>query len=178
MNRRVRVARAVVAALVFITASYHLWWGFPRSLIYLRGLSSLAGRGLVPDPRPFLFVAFAVALLVGPYLVTREYVRLARAYQVGAVLMVLSVLAWIFWHETGHGAFLIDAPAPEPAGHSHGTVLHTIYDHYVTTPLEGVIKTTELTAAALFGWLLRNDPAVAESTADDNSVDGERAANE
>jgi len=177
MERRVTVARAVAAGLVFVTASYHLWWGFPRSIIYLQGFDSLLTSGIPPDPRPFLFVAFAAALLAGPYLVTRDVVSLRRAYQLGVLLMGLSILAWIGWHETGHGAFLTGAPAPEPAGHSHGGVLYTIYDHYVTTPTEGVIKTTELLAASLFGWLLWRDPAVKE-TAGDRPADSEGAASE
>jgi len=166
MERRVTVARAVAAGLVFVTASYHLWWGFPRSLIYLQGLDSLLSQGLPPDPRPFLFVGFAAVLLAGPYLVTRDVLSLRRAYQLGIVLMTLSILTWIGWHETGHGAVLTGAPAPEADSHGHGGVLYTIYDHYVTTPTEGVIKTTELLAATLFGWLRWRDPAVNEQQRD------------
>lgn len=169
MDRSVRLARAVVAGLVFVTAAYHLWWGFPRMLVYLQGLGTLATRGVVPDPRPFLFVALAAALLAGPYLVTRDYLSLRRAYIAGVGLMLLSFAAWIFWHETGHGAFLTGLEAPEPEGHSHGGVLYTIYDHYVTTPIEGVVKSAELLAAGLFGWLLRRDPAA--NRADESSVD-------
>lgn len=176
MDRSVRLARPVVAGLVFVTAAYHLWWGFPRMLVYLQGLGTLASRGVVPDPRPFLFVAFAGVLLAGPYLVTRDYFSVRRAYQAGLALMLLSFVAWVVWHETGHGAFITGLPAPEPEGHSHGNVLFTIYDHYVTTPIEGVVKTVELLAAGLFGWLLRSDPAAdgsgvaeAESTAHDRA---------
>lgn len=158
-NRYVRAARAVAAALVFVTAAYHLVWGFPRSLIYGRALLDLAARGVPPDPRPFLFVAYAVALLAGPYLVTREKLSLRRAYQLGFLVMVLSFLGWVFWHETGHGAFLTGASAPSAGGHghSHGGVLQTIANHYVVEPVEGVIKSVELGAAALFALLLRFD---------------------
>lgn len=182
MDRSVRLARPVVAGLVFVTAAYHLWWGFPRTLIYLQGLGTLSRQGLIPDPRPFLFVAFALVLLVGPYLVTREYVSIRRAYQAGIALMILSFFAWIAWHETGHGAFLTGTPAPDSGGHSHGNVLVTIYDHYVTTPIEGVVKSVELLAAGLFGWLLRSDPAASgaeESAVDDGESPGsERATGE
>lgn len=159
-HRRVRAARALAAALVFVTAAFHLWWGFPRSLIYAQALGSLASRGLPPDPRPFLFVAYALALFGGPYLVSRDLVSLRRAYQLGLLAMMLSFAGWVFWHETGHGAFLTDAPAPETGGHSHGgTVLHTVVEHYAVEPVEGVIKSVELLAAALFAALLRWDPA-------------------
>jgi len=158
-HRYVRAARAAVAALVFVTAAYHLWWGFPRSLIYGTALLDLASRGLPPDPRPFLFVALALALLSGPYLVIHDRLSLRRAYQLGLVLMVLSVLGWVFWHETGHGAFLTGSAVPGAGGgHSHGGgVLGTIAEHYVVEAVEGLIKSVELAAAALFAFLLRYD---------------------
>jgi hypothetical protein len=182
MDRSVRLARSVVAGLVFVTAAYHLWWGFPRMLVYLQGLGTLTSQGVLPDPRPFLFVAFAIVLLAGPYLVTRDYLSVRRAYLAGIALMLLSFVAWVVWHETGHGAFLTGLEAPEPEGHSHGGVLYTIYDHYVTTPIEGVVKSVELLAAGLFGWLLRRDPVASgtdESSVDDGEPAGsERAASE
>ncbi|WP_225333434.1 hypothetical protein [Halomicrobium urmianum] len=167
-DRTVRWLRGAAAALVFATAAYHLWWGFPRMLVYLQATAALAGQGIPPDPRPFLFVAFAVAVLAGPYLVTRDVVSLRRAYQAGLALMILSFLAWVVWHETGHGALFADLPAPETdSGHSHGgSVLYTIYDHYVTEPIEGVIKTVELTAVAVFAVLLSADPDARERTAE------------
>lgn len=159
-QRYVRAARAAVAALVFVTAAYHFYWGFPRSLIYARALGSLVSRGLPPDPRPFLFVAYALALFGGPYLVTRGKISLHRAYQLGLVAMILSFLGWVFWHETGHGAFLTGSAVPDAGGdgHSHGGVLRTIAEHYVVEPVEGVIKSVELLATALFAFLLRYDP--------------------
>lgn len=159
-HRYVRAARVAAAALVFVTAAYHLWWGFPRSLIYGRALGSLLSRGVLPDPRPFLFVAYALVLLAGPYLVTREVISLRRAYQLGLLAMVLAFLGWVFWHETGHGAFLTGSPAPNTGGdgHSHGGVLQTVASHYVVEPVEGVVKSVELLAAAIFAVLLRTDP--------------------
>ena len=141
-------------------------------LVYLQGLSSLTSQGLLPDPRPFLFVAFAIVLLAGPYLVTRGHLSIRRAYVAGLALVLLSFAAWVVWHETGHGAFLRGIPAPETTGHSHGGVLYTIYDHYVTTPTEGIVKSVELLAAGLFVWLLRVDPEANRTAAtDDGSVD-------
>lgn len=177
MDRTVRIARAVVAGLVFVTAAYHLWWGFPRTIVYAQGLGAILNQGIVPDPRPFLFVAFGVALLAGPYLVTRDVLSLRRAYLAGLALVLLSFAFWIVWHETGHGAFLTGTPAPTSDGHSHGGVLYTIYDHYVTTPTEGIIKSVELLAAGLFGWLLRRDPAATDATtSEDRPVEGSTAS--
>jgi len=162
MDRRtVRILRTAAAALVFATAAFHLWWGFPRSLIYAQAF----GVGVPPDPRPFLFVALALALLSGPYLVTREVVSLRTAYVGGIVLLVGSIAAWVFWHATGHGAFLVDgfsAPASGGGGHHHGqqnTVL-LILSHFDTEPLEVAIKIIELGAVVIFGTLLWKDPAV------------------
>jgi len=163
-SRTVRVLRGVAAALVFVTAAYHLWWGFPRSLIYLAAF----GTGVPPDPRPFLFVALGLVLLGGPYLVTRNVVSLRTAYLGATVLLVGSIAAWVTWHATGHGAFLVDgfaAPSSGGGGHSHGqqNTLLLVLDHYNTEPIEAAIKTVELAAVAIFATLLRTDPEVATS---------------
>ncbi len=164
MDRRTaRILRGVALALVFVTAAYHLWWGFPRSLIYLNAF----GTGIPPDPRPFLFVALGAILLAGPYLVTFDVVGLRAAYAGAALLLVGSIVAWITWHATGHGAFLVDgfsAPA-SGGGHSHGdrnTVL-LILSHFDTEPVEGAIKLVETAAVGIFVTLLRTDPAVADT---------------
>ncbi len=158
-RRTARILRAVAAALVFVTAAYHLWWGFPRSLVYLQAF----GGGIPPDPRPFLFVALALALLAGPYLVTRNVVTLRNAYVGGTLLLVGSIAAWVTWHATGHGAFLVDglaAPAPDDSGHSHGNTALLILDHFDTEPVETAIKTVETAAVAIFITLLWKDPAI------------------
>jgi hypothetical protein len=163
MDRRTaRIFRAVAAALVFVTAAYHLWWGFPRSIIYLQAL----GGGVPPDPRPFLFVALGLVLLGGPYLVSFDVVSLRTAYAGAALLLVGSIAAWVTWHATGHGAFLVDgfsAPASGGSGHSHGdqNTLFLILSHFDTEPVEGAIKLVETAAIVLFVTLLRTDPAVA-----------------
>lgn len=165
MNRQtVRRLRTAAAALVFVTAAYHLWWGFPRSLIYLNAAGSLRASGLPPDPRPFLFVALGLALLAGPYFVTRRIVPIRYAYLGGIVLLVGSILAWIGWHATGHGAFLVDglsAPAADD-GHTHGTrnTVLLILDHVDTEPTETAIKTVEFVAVAILVALRFRDPDV------------------
>ena len=164
-SQTARTLRRVAAALVFVTAAFHLWWGVPRSIIYLQALDSYVG-GVVPDPRPFLFVGLGVALLAGPYLVNFDVVSLRQAYVGGIVLLVASIAAWVFWHATGHGAFLaggLEAPATggSEGGHSHGNTALLVLDHFNTEPLEAAIKTIEFAAAAIFAALLRLDPAVA-----------------
>jgi hypothetical protein len=163
-TQTVRRLRGAAAALIFVTAAYHLWWGFPRSLVYLNAAGSLRANGLPPDPRPFLFVALALALLIGPYFVTRRIVPIEHIYLAGIVLLVGSILAWIGWHTTGHGAFLIDglsAPAADD-GHTHGTqnTVLLILDHFDTEPTETAIKAVEAVAAAILGVLRFRDPDV------------------
>jgi hypothetical protein len=163
-SKTVRRLRRAAAALIFVTAAYHLWWGFPRSLVYLTAADSLSASGLPPDPRPFLFVAFGLALLAGPYFVTRRIVPIRYAYLGAIVLLTGSILAWIGWHATGHGAFLIDglsAPAGDD-GHTHGTqnTVLLIVDHFDTEPTETAIKVVEAAAAAILCFLRFRDTDV------------------
>lgn len=159
-ERTVTALRALAAALVFATAAYHLSWGLPRTLIYLQGLGYLLSQGTLPDPRPFLFVVFALALFAGPYLVTRDVVTLRRGYQLGMLAMGLAIVAWMSWHLTDHFAFLFPENAVAPGDSSHVGVVRTLVDHYVNNPIEGAVKTVELFAAMTFGALWRWDPAI------------------
>lgn len=171
-DRTVRWLRVAAAGLVFGTAAFHLWWGLPRSIIYLQVADRWLGTGLPPDPRPFLFVPFAAVLLAGPYLVTRRLVTLRTAYVAGTVLMALSIAAWAGWHLTGHGAFLYGGfeTSGGATGHSHDTgPVHLLLDHFVTEPVESAVKTIEGIAIALFVTLLWRDPAVLPDERDDRA---------
>jgi hypothetical protein len=183
-SRYVKILRAAVAALVFATAAFHLWWGLPRSIVYLQAAEGLFLRGLPPDPRPFFFVAFAALLLAGPYLVTRGLVSLRNAYLAGMVLLVGSIGAWVFWHATGHGAFLVDGfeAAGGGTGHHGGSLPVLILDHFVTEPVESAIKTIEFLGVAIFVTLLWKDPAIIPDRGQDeagtpNADNGEAAEN-
>lgn len=171
MDRRtVRILRAVAAVLVFVTAAYHLWWGFPRSLIYARAF----GIGVPPDPRPFLFVALGTVLLAGPYLIRFDVVSLRTAYAGATLLLVGSIAAWVTWHATGHGAVLVDgfaAPDAGDTGHSHGTqsTVGLILSHFDTEPVETAIKTVEATAVAIFVTLLWTDPTIVPTEGSDSA---------
>lgn len=166
-RRTARILRAVVAALVFSTAAFHLWWGLPRSIVYLQAYGLLSAQGIPPDPRPYFFVVFAVLLLSGPYLVTRRVVSLRNAYIAGTLLLVGSIAAWVFWHATGHGAFLVDGAnaASTASGHSHGSqsTVFLILDHFDTEPVESAVKTIEFLGVAIFVTLLWKDPAIVPS---------------
>ena len=178
MDRRsVRILRALAAALVFATAAFHLWWGLPRSIIYLQAAETWLGQGLPPDPRPFLFLVLAALLLAGPYLVTRKVIGLRDAYMAGTLLLVGSIAAWVFWHATGHGAFLVDgvsAPTLSETGHHGGSTVALILDHFVVEPVEGAVKLIELGAVAIFVTLLWTDPAIvpAERRETTDAADG------
>jgi hypothetical protein len=158
-GQRLTYLRALGAGLVFLTAAYHLWWGFPRSLVYGRVLGAYIQQGLWPDPRPFLFVVLGILLLAGPYFITRNVVSLKRGYLGAIVVLALSVLAWLAWHETGHGAFLTGATVPDTGHHDSTSILHTIASHYVIEPVEGAIKSIEIAAIGVFAYLLKRDPA-------------------
>ncbi|MFY4812318.1 hypothetical protein ACOJIV_06320 [Haloarcula sp. AONF1] len=164
MDRRTtKLLRGTAAAFVFATAAFHLWWGLPRSIIYAQAIEGLFGRGLPPDPRPFLFVAFAAVLLAGPYLITRGVIGLRNAYIAGTLLMIASIAGWVFWHATGHGAFLVEgfsAPSSGSGGHHGGSTAMLILDHFNTEPTESAIKTLEALAAAILVTLLWKDPAI------------------
>lgn len=168
-KRLVTALRALGAVLVLATAAYHLQWGIPRALIYTQAIGLYLSQGTLPDVRPFLFILFGIALLAGPYLVTRDVVSLRRGYQLGMLAMVLSILAWATWHLTGHAAFLYQTDVQAAGEASHAGVVQTLVDHYVQEPVEGAIKTIELGAAMAFGALLRWDPAVRDDG--DGSVD-------
>lgn len=163
-DRRVTVLRVVAGALVFATAAYHLLWGFPRALVYLQATGMYIESGVLPDPRPFFFVVYGLALFAGPYLVTRDVISLRRAYHLGAAVMVLGIAAWMVWHLTDHFAFLFPGTAPEAADASHTGIVTTLVDHYTGEPIEGALKTVEFTAALAFGALLRWDRSIRDGT--------------
>ncbi|MBV0923758.1 hypothetical protein KTS45_06040 [Halomicroarcula limicola] len=181
-RRTARILRGIAAALVFATAAFHLWWGFRRSVIYLMAADRWLATGMPPDPRPFFFVAFAAILLAGPYFVTRGLVSLRNAYVVGTVLLCGSIAAWVFWHTTGHGAFLVDgfsAPGGGGGGHHSGdtNAVVLVLSHYVTEPVESAIKTIELAGVAIFVTLLWRDPAIVPKDRDTGAEAGDVSKN-
>jgi len=50
--------RYAAGILALAVAAIHIYWGFPRLVLYIQ-------VGRAPDPRPFLFVGSAVMLFLG-----------------------------------------------------------------------------------------------------------------
>lgn len=168
--------RFVALQLVLVTALVHLLYALPRLALYSpAALAVYADRGIVPPPRPALFLLTGV-VIVGGVLATREgYLPLRQAYALGLVLMLTLVGSWVVWHTVlEHGAVLTGT-ATETADHHHGGTLETVVAHYVeplvavvsqgasrpgaNTAFVGVVaKTVELGAALLLALLLRGDP--------------------
>lgn len=96
------------AALALLVAGLHLFHperGLERFLLLL----SLDPALLVSHPRPAAFVASAVAIVVGIYLVLFGFPR-KPIYALGILLVVTYVVGYFAWHLTGHGGFLPGRP--------------------------------------------------------------------
>lgn len=141
--------RYAAGALAVAVAAIHIYWGFPR-------LVSQFQAGIVPDPRPALFVLSGVAILLG----------LARIldghdpepyYLAGIGLMAVYLVGYVGWHAYGgHGGFFWPW-APEPLVHDEPAAM-VVIDHLLSTPLDLASKTLELLLAAVLTALYRGDP--------------------
>lgn len=176
--------RLVAGQLVVAVAALHLAYALPRLPLYSpTALASYRRAGIVPPPRPALFLALG-ALLLGGLLATRRGLLDRRtAYLGGIALMAASLLSWVVWHTAlDHGAVLVGSSggsSGDASGHHHGGgLLHTVVDHFLG-PLAAVLtqsassgpgsfkaflavvaKLLELGALALFVVLLRADPTL------------------
>lgn len=134
---RVEVAGVVLA---LVAGGLHLVWGAPRALVYVRA-------GTFPDPRPFLFVASAVAIAAAA-------VWLARGGPRGPLLAGLSALVAAYlvgyaaWHLGSHGGALL--PGLSPLHHEGHPVL-LLADHLAADAF--VLVTTAVEVAALVALL-------------------------
>jgi len=148
--------RYVAGILALAVAAIHVYWGFPRLVLYLQ-----AGRA--PDPRPFLFVGSAVLIFLGIARVLDG--RNERAiYLVGIALMGTYIIGYGLWH-TGleHGGFW--PWGPEPISHSE-PAWQVLLDHMRADELGVVSKLLEATLAAVLALLYR--AAGDETTAGDD----------
>ena len=50
--------RYAAGGLAIAVAAIHLYWGFPRLVTQIQA-------GMIPDPRPLLFVASGIAIFIG-----------------------------------------------------------------------------------------------------------------
>ena len=133
--------RYLAGALALLVAGIHLYWGFPRLVVYVQA-------GMVPDPRPLLFVASAIAILLGIARVL-DGSDPDRIYLAGIGLMLTYIAGYALWH-TGlaHGAFW--PWGPEPITHDE-SALRVVADHLLADRLAQVSKLAEaLLAAVLF----------------------------
>lgn len=180
-----RALRMVAVQLVVATAAIHLAYALPRLRLYSpAAMQNYARVGIVPPPRPALFLLLGLLLVGGVVAVWRGVLDLRVAYVGGIALLGLSVIAWVVWHTAlDHGAVLTAAAGPTaPAGgggDGHGVgVVHTVVDHFFE-PLLAVVsqsassepgsfksllavvaKVVELGTIALLAVLLRTDPAL------------------
>ncbi|EMA42100.1 hypothetical protein C447_00880 [Halococcus hamelinensis 100A6] len=157
---KVRLLQYLGTALVVVSVAVHLWWGLPRFLIYARPqtLAFYLQSGGVPDPRPFLFMGMVVAIVIVGMAVWRGLVEDRTVYAVLLILMLGSIVGWMLWHTIlNHGVALTSSNAAATEGHQ-GSVVSTLFTHFVTVPLEGGTKLVELAAVLVFGVLLRVTP--------------------
>jgi hypothetical protein len=122
-----------------VSALIHLWLGVPLLAIYLP-LWEFA------DVRGYLFVPSALVLLVvlaGLYLDRAVRPLLA----VGVVVLLGYVAGYVWWHLGDHGGFV-------PGGHSHGSPVSLVVEHFAEDPLAFLSMAAELTGAGAFLGLL------------------------
>lgn len=126
--------------LALLAAALHLLWGVPRGIVYLQ-------VGRFPDPRPFLFVASAVAVAAAAIWLARGGPR--RPLLAGlASMMVVYVAGYAWWHLGSHGGGLF--PGLTPLQHEANPVV-LLLDHLVNDPFILVTVVVEVVA---FGALV------------------------
>jgi hypothetical protein len=129
--------------LAVLAAALHLLWGVPRGLVYLR-------VGRYPDPRPFLFVASALAVAAAAVWLARGGPR--RPLLAGlATMMVVYLLGYAWWHLGSHGGGLF--PALTPLQHDANPVVlfvdHLRHDPFVLVTVVAEVGALGALLAAL-----------------------------
>jgi hypothetical protein len=158
-----RALRYAAAALVFVSAGVHLWWGLPRFLVYAnpQTLAFYIESGGIPDPRPFLFVALALMVVGGAVAAWRGLIEFRTAYALGIVLMLGSIGGWVLWHTVLNHGVALTASDPTAAAAAteehHQGVVDTVIEHAIVIPLEGGTKVVELAAVVVLAILLWAD---------------------
>ena len=139
--------RYAAGALALAVAAIHVYWGFPRLVLYIQ-----AGRA--PDPRPFLFVGSAVLIVLGIARVLDGRNEQA-IYLAGIALMGTYIVGYGLWH-TGleHGGFW--PWGPEPISHSE-PAWQVLLDHMRADELGVVSKLLETILAAVLALLYQDD---------------------
>ena len=150
--------RYAAGILALAVAAIHVYWGFPRLVLYIQ-------TGRVPDPRPLLFVGSAVLIVLGIARVLDGRNEQA-IYLAGIALMGTYIVGYGLWH-TGleHGGFW--PWGPEPISHSE-PAWQVLLDHMRADELGVVSKLLEATLAAVLAVLYRRDAT--DSEADDTAI--------
>lgn len=141
--------RYAAGALAVAVAAIHIYWGFPRLVVYI-------DAGMVPDPRPAVFVASGAAIFVGiaQILDGRDPEPI---YLAGIGLMVAFLVGYVAWHAVGgHGGFVWPW-GPEPIVHDEPAAV-VVVDHLLSTPLDLASKLLETLLLGLLVVLYRGEP--------------------
>ena len=132
-----------------VVAGLHLWWGLPRFL-------NSASVGVMPDPRPLLFVLSGHAILVGVTLVGLGVVDVRRTYLPGVGLRLAHLVGYVAWHTVyDHGLESGGRHAAEVAHAEHLGVV--VVDHLATSPLALAAALAEVAVIALLLGLYRGN---------------------
>lgn len=131
--------------LALLTAGVHLFWGIPRFVNYL-------SVGVMPDPRPLLFVLSGHAVVVGVTLVGLGLIDARRTYLPGIVLMLAHVVGYVGWHTVySHGLSNSHSHATE--AFQVGNVVAVVIDHLINSPIALVSKLAEVAVIGLLATL-------------------------
>ncbi|WP_253736732.1 hypothetical protein [Halohasta salina] len=141
--------RYAAGALAVAVAAIHIYWGFPRLVTQLQA-------GLVPDPRPALFVLSGIAILLGIARILDGHDP-EPFYLAGIGLVSLYLVGYVAWHAFGgHGGFFWPW-APEPIVHDEPAAV-VVAEHLLTTPLDLASKLLETVLLGLLVVLYRGEP--------------------
>lgn len=142
-----RIEQALIP-LALLTAGIHLYWGIPRFTNYV-------AVGVMPDPRPVLFVLSGHAILGALTLVLLGVVDKRWTYLPGMALMAAHLVGYAAWHTVlSHGV----AHSAETTRHVHDVphaeaVVSVVFEHLVNSPLALVSKPAELLVFGLLLWV-------------------------
>lgn len=148
MSRWTNRFEQALLPLALVVAGIHLYWGIPRFTNYV-------AVGVMPDPRPVLFVLSGHAILGAITLVVLGVVDKRWTYLPGMALMAAHLVGYAAWHTVfSHGV----AHSTETTSHVHAVphdqaVISVVLEHLVNSPMALVSKLAELALLGLLLWL-------------------------
>lgn len=141
--------RYAAGLLAVSVAGIHLYWAVPK-------LYTQFQAGMVPDPRPGLFIVSGVAILFGiaQVLDGRDPEPI---YLAGIGLMLTYLVGYVVWHAySGHGGFFWPW-APAPITHDQSTV-SLVVEHLLASRLDLASKLLETLLAGVLAVLYTQEP--------------------